>query len=161
MTCILWRESCCDSGSREALFSARRHTQQQAPSRRLIYPIAPHCPGLVLPWTPAVLQEGMVLLRGWLSLAQQAQIVGTIRALGLGPGGFYTPSYSGGGQLSLQMMCLGWHWEPRTSSYEKVQAREGGRGFQHLSAALQVLAALTGAPRTASSQACMPPPVGS
>ncbi len=30
-----------------------------------------------------------------------------IRDLGVGPGGFYTPSYKDGGQLHLKMMCLG------------------------------------------------------
>ena len=44
-----------------------------------------------------------------------------VRELGLGPGGFYPPSYSGGGRLQLRMMCLGLHWEPRTSKYEATR----------------------------------------
>lgn len=45
------------------------------------------------------------------------------RALGLGTGGFYTPSYTGGARLRLRMMCLGRHWEPRTAEYEAIRCR--------------------------------------
>ena len=57
----------------------------------------------------------MVLLKGYLSVSQQAALVSELRALGTGPGGFYTPTYSSGGQLHLRMMCLG------------VQGAAGGR----------------------------------
>lgn len=91
-------------------------------------PSPPHPPLPLHPCSPyTVLQPGMVLLRGWLSQAQQAEIVGAVRVLGMGPGGFYQPSYSTGGQLSLKMMGLGMHWEPRTASYEQVRGR--GRGY--------------------------------
>ena len=63
----------------------------------------------------------MVILRGWLSPEAQAQVVAEVRQLGLGPGGFYIPSYAQGGRLNLHMMGLGRHWEPRTSSYEQVR----------------------------------------
>ena len=43
------------------------------------------------------------------------------RSLGTAEGGFYTPSYSGGGELRLKMMCLGKHWEPRTAQYEDIR----------------------------------------
>ena len=43
------------------------------------------------------------------------------RPLGTGEGGFYTPSYSGGGELRLKMMCLGKHWDPRTAQYEEIR----------------------------------------
>lgn len=49
----------------------------------------------------------MVLLKGYLSVSQQAALVSELRTLGTGPGGFYTPTYSSGGQLHLRMMCLG------------------------------------------------------
>ena len=52
----------------------------------------------------------------------QAALVLQIRELGLGPGGFYTPSYAGGGQLHLQMMCLGLHWEPQSHNYTETRA---------------------------------------
>lgn len=71
------------------------------------------------------LPAGLVLLRGWLSAAQQAEVVGLVRELGLGPGGFYTPSYGPGQVMHLRMMGLGMHWEPRTHSYEHVRAVDG------------------------------------
>ena len=49
-----------------------------------------------------------------------------IRDLGLQPGGFYTPTYAGGGQLHLKMMCMGWHWEPRSHSYEETRSVHDG-----------------------------------
>lgn len=57
-----------------------------------------------------------------------------IRELGVGPGGFYTPSYTGGGQLRLKMMCLGKHWEPRTAQYEDTRSEIASSSkFQHIS----------------------------
>lgn len=50
---------------------------------------------------------GMVLLRNYLSPQDQQEIVDTIRDLGVGPGGFYKPSYASGAKCRLQMMCLG------------------------------------------------------
>ncbi|GAX79653.1 hypothetical protein CEUSTIGMA_g7094.t1 [Chlamydomonas eustigma] len=72
------------------------------------------------------LPPGMTLLRGFLSIQRQAELVNMIRELGLGPGGFYTPSYKEGGQLRLKMMCLGLHWEPRSHSYEHVRSAYDG-----------------------------------
>ena len=40
-------------------------------------------------------------------MAEQAQIVHELRAEGLGPGGFYNPSFPRGGCLHFKMMCLG------------------------------------------------------
>ena len=56
----------------------------------------------------------------------QASLVLQIRDLGLQPGGFYTPTYAGGGQLHLKMMCLGLHWEPRLHSYEETRSVHDG-----------------------------------
>ena len=49
----------------------------------------------------------MALLKGYLSVSQQAALVSELRELGRGTGGFYTPSYRTGGRLHLRMMCLG------------------------------------------------------
>lgn len=61
------------------------------------------------------LPAGMVYIRGWLSTSDQIKIIEYIRNLGIGPGGFYTPAYSGGATLNLKMMCLGkvlrYNWE--------------------------------------------------
>lgn len=48
----------------------------------------------------------------------QVEVINECRKLGLGAGGFYTPTYSGGNSMRLKMMCLGKHWEPNTQSYE-------------------------------------------
>lgn len=69
----------------------------------------------------AGLPPGVVLLKGYLTLDEQIRIVLQIRGLGIGPSGFYTPSYGTGARLSLRMMCLGLHWEPRTSKYEATR----------------------------------------
>ncbi len=67
------------------------------------------------------LPPGVVLLKGYLSMDEQIRIVRQIRELGVGPGGFYVPTYSNGGRLQLHMMCMGLHWEPRTSKYEPTR----------------------------------------
>ncbi|GMH38757.1 hypothetical protein BSKO_06641 [Bryopsis sp. KO-2023] len=72
------------------------------------------------------LPPGMVLLKGMMSLDQQVQILNDVRTLGNGPGGFYTPSYTDGAELSLKMMCLGKHWDPRSRSYEDVRSSVDG-----------------------------------
>lgn len=45
----------------------------------------------------SVLSPGMVLIKGFLSPMEQQQLVDTTRALGVGPGGFYRPSYGNRG----------------------------------------------------------------
>eukprot|EP00897_Mesotaenium_endlicherianum_P008482 jgi/Mesen1/7662/ME000400S06858 len=69
-----------------------------------------------------VLAEGMVVLRSWLSRQQQVDIVREVQRLGVGPSGFYTPRFPDGSTLSLQLMCLGQHWEANTRSYEPRRA---------------------------------------
>lgn len=54
-----------------------------------------------------MLPPGMVLLKGWLSIEEQLTIVRHVRDLGVGAGGFYTPSYTGGATLNLKLMCFG------------------------------------------------------
>ncbi|GIL84063.1 hypothetical protein Vretifemale_12782 [Volvox reticuliferus] len=74
------------------------------------------------------LPPGVVLLKGYLTMDEQIRIVHEIRELGIGPGGFYIPSYITGGRLWLHMMCMGLHWEPRTNSYETIRyVRAHGR----------------------------------
>ncbi|KAJ0027540.1 hypothetical protein Pint_35008 [Pistacia integerrima] len=72
-----------------------------------------------------VLRPGMVLLKQYLSLTEQIEIVKTCQELGKGPGGFYQPGYKGGGKLRLQMMCLGLDWDPQTRKYEKQRRVDG------------------------------------
>ncbi|EFJ47865.1 hypothetical protein VOLCADRAFT_101962 [Volvox carteri f. nagariensis] len=72
------------------------------------------------------LPPGVILLKGYLTMDEQIRIVLQIRELGVGPGGFYTPSYNTGARLSLRMMCMGLHWEPRTSKYEATRSSYDG-----------------------------------
>ncbi|GIL84064.1 hypothetical protein Vretimale_11035 [Volvox reticuliferus] len=72
------------------------------------------------------LPPGVVLLKGYLTMDEQIRIVHEIRELGIGPGGFYIPSYITGGRLWLHMMCMGLHWEPRTNSYETIRSSHDG-----------------------------------
>ena len=74
----------------------------------------PPCATSVLPHstdhsqlTVEVLQEGMAIVRGFLSPREQQEIVNTTSALGVGDGGFYIPSYGSRGAQKLFMMNLG------------------------------------------------------
>lgn len=51
--------------------------------------------------------DGMVLLKSWLSFEEQMRIVEEIRNLGIGPGGFYTPTCKQKAQMKIKLMCLG------------------------------------------------------
>ncbi|XP_021903063.1 uncharacterized protein LOC110818471 [Carica papaya] len=64
-----------------------------------------------------VLRSGMVLLKKFLSLDDQVNIVKVCRDIGLGAGGFYQPGYRDGGKLHLKMMCLGQNWDPDSGQY--------------------------------------------
>ncbi|KAJ9511486.1 hypothetical protein QJQ45_029846, partial [Haematococcus lacustris] len=105
------------------------------------------------------LPPGLVLLKGWLSVERQADIITTCRALGLGPGGFYTPSYGPGQNMHLRMMSLGKHWEPRTHSYEPARASHDGATPPPLPASLTSLCqeALAAAQAIPVQGACLPP----
>eukprot|EP01043_Picozoa_sp_COSAG02_P020478 COSAG02_NODE_1012_length_15221_cov_33.681524_4_plen_300_part_00 len=74
----------------------------------------PPCAASVLPHstdlsqlTVEVLQEGMAIVRGFLSPREQQEIVNATGALGVGDGGFYIPSYGSRGAQKLFMMNLG------------------------------------------------------
>ncbi|KAE8662763.1 2-oxoglutarate-dependent dioxygenase family protein isoform 2 [Hibiscus syriacus] len=69
--------------------------------------------------TQEILRPGMVLLKHYISLRDQIDIVETCNSLGEGPGGFYRPGYKDGAKLRLHMMCLGMNWDPQTRKYDK------------------------------------------
>ncbi|KAL3536592.1 hypothetical protein ACH5RR_005053 [Cinchona calisaya] len=66
-----------------------------------------------------VLRSGMVLLRSYIPLSQQIDLVMRCRELGVVSGGFYQPGYKDGAKLRLHMMCLGLDWDPQTKKYGK------------------------------------------
>ncbi|KAK8556499.1 hypothetical protein V6N13_064529 [Hibiscus sabdariffa] len=70
--------------------------------------------------TQEILRPGMVLLKHYISLRRQIDIVNTCNSLGEGPGGFYRPGYKDGAKLRSHMMCLGMNWDPQTRKYDKV-----------------------------------------
>ncbi len=65
---------------------------------------------------------GAVWLRGCLALAEQRAVAQACRALMDGPAGGYVPTVRGGGKMSVRMLCLGRHWNPRTYTYEPTRA---------------------------------------
>ncbi|KAG6744347.1 hypothetical protein POTOM_053067 [Populus tomentosa] len=72
-----------------------------------------------------VLRPGMVLLKRYISLGDQIEMVKTCQEIGRGPGGFYRPGYKNGAKLRLQMMCLGLNWDPETRKYEDQSPADG------------------------------------
>ncbi|MCL7033663.1 hypothetical protein MKW94_016114 [Papaver nudicaule] len=72
-----------------------------------------------------ILRPGMVLLKNYISHADQMKIIKVCRDLGLGAGGFYRPCFESGGKMNLQMMCLGMNWDPEKKVYEKRRSVDG------------------------------------
>jgi DNA oxidative demethylase len=61
-------------------------------------------------------------LKGWLSLADQRELVDRCRAIMDGPAGGYVPTVRGGGKMHVRMTCLGRHWNALTYQYESTRA---------------------------------------
>ncbi|XP_076908538.1 DNA N(6)-methyladenine demethylase ALKBH1C-like [Bidens hawaiensis] len=74
-----------------------------------------------------VLRSGMVLMKGYISSADQISIVKTCRELGICDGGFYQPGYGSGTKLHLKMMCLGKNWDPETSIYSELRPYDNSK----------------------------------
>jgi alkylated DNA repair protein (DNA oxidative demethylase) len=55
---------------------------------------------------------GVVLITGWLDLAQQRALVDDFRAWSLPPAGLRHPRVPSGHLMTVQSVCLGWHWQP-------------------------------------------------
>jgi len=72
------------------------------------------------------LPDGLVLLKDWLSFDDQLKIIETVRNLGIGSGGFYTPGYGTNAKLKLKMMCLGMNWNPVNRVYETTRSNFDG-----------------------------------
>lgn len=73
-----------------------------------------------------VLQPGMVLLKNYISISDQVEIVNTCQEFGMGPRGFYQPGYKGGAKLNLHMMCFGRNWDPQTK-YDPYYRSDGSQ----------------------------------
>ncbi|MEV4613482.1 alpha-ketoglutarate-dependent dioxygenase AlkB [Kitasatospora sp. NPDC049258] len=55
---------------------------------------------------------GAVLLPGWLTLAEQRELVAACREWARPPAGLRTVRLPTGGEMSVRTVCLGWHWYP-------------------------------------------------
>lgn len=56
------------------------------------------------------LAPGAVHVPGWLELGAQISLVESCRAWGKAPAGFHRTRLPSGHQMSVQTVCLGWHW---------------------------------------------------
>src|ERR1700689_1435216 len=60
----------------------------------------------------AELGPGAVHVPGWLSLAEQRRLVEARREWARPPAGLRATRLPSGGVMSVQTVCLGWHWIP-------------------------------------------------
>jgi DNA oxidative demethylase len=60
----------------------------------------------------ALIAPGAVHVPGWLSLAEQRDLVAACREWARPPAGMRHTPMPSGGQMSVQTVCLGWHWLP-------------------------------------------------
>ena len=81
--------------------------------------------------TTKVLQDGLVVLRGALSLEAQQAVVSLCRDFGVGEAGFYVPT-TRGGSMHMHMLCLGRHWDSVTQRYETTRTNVDGRAVPPL-----------------------------
>jgi DNA oxidative demethylase len=66
----------------------------------------------LLPRPPAEISAGAVHVPGWLSLGEQAELVIACREWSKPPAGLRATKMPTGGVMSVQTVCLGWHWLP-------------------------------------------------
>lgn len=85
---------------------------------------------MLLPRERAEIAPGAVHVPGWLSLEQQWRIVAACRGWALGPVPMRAARLPGGHHMSVQTVCLGWHWQPY--KYTKTADDAGGRRVAEL-----------------------------
>ncbi|MBK5232295.1 MAG: alpha-ketoglutarate-dependent dioxygenase AlkB [Thermoleophilia bacterium] len=61
---------------------------------------------------PVEIAPGAVHVPGWLSLEEQRKLVESCRQWAQGPTPMRHPKVGRGGQMSVKMVSLGWHWLP-------------------------------------------------
>src|SRR3954469_10117768 len=54
----------------------------------------------------------VILIRGWLSHQEQRHLVAQFRGWAAAPAGLRHPRVPRGHVMSVQSVCLGWHWQP-------------------------------------------------
>ncbi|KAK9078457.1 hypothetical protein SSX86_002514 [Deinandra increscens subsp. villosa] len=78
--------------------------------------------GNTLPSSHEILGSGMIILKNYISLKDQVDIVNICQKLGMGPGGFYQASYRSGVKQRLHRMCYGRNWDPETKYSERYRS---------------------------------------
>ncbi|GAB3265849.1 alpha-ketoglutarate-dependent dioxygenase AlkB [Arthrobacter pigmenti] len=68
--------------------------------------------GMLLPRERTEIAPGAVHVPDWLNLEQQRRIVEACRGWAVGPVPMRSARLPGGHQMSVQTVCLGWHWQP-------------------------------------------------
>jgi DNA oxidative demethylase len=86
------------------------------------------------------LHPGLHYLQGWLAAGQQRHVWLQCRALADGPVPMYTPTVRGGKKMSVEMLCLGRHWNATTYAYESRRSDYDGLEVPPVPADLAALA---------------------
>ena len=89
---------------------------------------------------PTSIGDGAFLLRGYLSLDRQRELVETCRSLIDGPVPGYVPVVRGGGTMHVRMLCLGRHWNGKTYQYEPTRSDFDGQAVPPLPLSFEALA---------------------
>lgn len=78
----------------------------------------------LFPRTRSVVAPGAVHVPDWLSPEQQRHLVQACRDWAAGPARMRHTRTPGGGTMSVQTVCLGWHWQPYR--YTRTAEDQGG-----------------------------------
>jgi alkylated DNA repair protein (DNA oxidative demethylase) len=87
---------------------------------------------------PQVLLPGVVHVPGWLDLATQQSLLAEFRRWALPPAGLRHPRVPTGQLMTVQSVCLGWHWQPY--AYTRTADDTDGAPVKPLPAAVVELA---------------------
>jgi alkylated DNA repair protein (DNA oxidative demethylase) len=83
-------------------------------------------------------QPGVAVLHGWLDADEQRALAADFRAWARPPAGLRHPRVPAGHVMSIQSVCLGWHWQPYR--YSRTADDTDGAPVKPMPAALIALA---------------------
>jgi DNA oxidative demethylase len=78
----------------------------------------------LIPRPPVEIAPGAVHIPDWLGLDEQRKIVAACREWGRGPAPMRHTELPNGATMSVQTVCLGWHWTPYR--YTRTAIDQGG-----------------------------------
>ncbi|RII14721.1 Alpha-ketoglutarate-dependent dioxygenase AlkB [Streptomyces sp. YIM 130001] len=80
----------------------------------------------LIPRPPLEVAPGAVHVPGWLGPAQQRELVAACRGWATGPVPIRHTELPRGGVMSVQTVCIGWHWQPYryTRTADDVNGRQ-------------------------------------